>query len=67
VKIVFGGFVLVLISLVVQIASAQDDQAKRAGGKEEISFQADIFPVMKKNCLPCLDLRANLQDDLNLA
>lgn len=52
-KIVSGGFVLLLISLAVQTASAQDEQAKRAGGKEEISFQADVFPVIKKNCLPC--------------
>jgi len=55
VKIVYGGSVLLLIFLVVQAASAQDEQRKRgpAGGKEEISFQTDVFPVIKKNCLPC--------------
>ncbi len=54
-KIVYGGSVLLLIFLVVQAASAQDEQRKRgpAGGKEEISFQTDVFPVIKKNCLPC--------------
>lgn len=46
---------MLFVSLVAQTASAQDEQVKRgpAGGKEEISFQTDVFPVIKKNCLPC--------------
>lgn len=54
-NIVFGGSVLLLISLVVQTGPAQDDPAKHApaAGREAISFQTDVFPLIKKNCLPC--------------
>lgn len=54
-NIVFRGFAVLVVSLGVQAAWAQDDHAKvaPAGGRETISFEADVFPVIKKNCLPC--------------
>jgi uncharacterized membrane protein len=41
-----------LISLVVQTASAQDEKSG-AAERGTISFQTDVFPIIKKNCLPC--------------
>jgi cytochrome c553 len=52
VRIVFGSPILLLISLVVQTASAQDEKSV-AAERGTISFQTDVFPVIKKKCLPC--------------
>ena len=51
-RIVFGSPILLLISLAIQTASAQDEKSV-AAERGAISFQTDVFPVIKKNCLPC--------------
>jgi uncharacterized membrane protein len=54
-KIASKSVVVVLVFLCVQSLAAQEGQAKDvpAVKNEAISFQADVVPVIKKNCMPC--------------
>lgn len=47
--------VVLLVLFTVQLSHGKDGNAKKAGRKSaaQLSFKADVFPIIQARCLPC--------------
>jgi Planctomycete cytochrome C len=55
VRIIVGVLAIAIFPLMTIHVPAQEHQAKQdeKASRGKLSFQKDIFPIFKKNCLPC--------------
>ena len=54
-RIFIGGMVIAIFSLTATLLLGQEQQTGKPEKKNEegLSFKKDVFPIFKKNCLPC--------------